>query len=172
MVLCRVPQRIRYRVDARRRGAWDWPVMSLRTLLGSCVSVIPDRPAPHRRAPCAISSMWARPNAANRHNTAYGESRHGRTCLHALAGRRHSRLSVAMPMSMAAATMFPWHCQRPLGWVTAMPSGSWDFLHRRRRSPWCRLLVGRNVLPQSELDGGTQLSPFVENVSIEQGGFQ
>ena len=139
---------------------------SLRTLLGSCVSVILTDPRRTVGAMCHIVHVGS-PNAANRHNTAYGEVAMQDMFMRLqgvgiLAQRCHAYV-------YGGGNMFPGIASGPLvgdrnaQWV-------WDFLHAQEIAVVDYSLGGTSYRKVSWTVGHSE--PFVENVSIEQGGFQ
>lgn len=139
---------------------------SLRTLLGSCVSVILTDPRRTVGAMCHIVHVGS-PNAANRHNTAYGEVAMQDMFMRLqgvgiLAQRCHAYV-------YGGGNMFPGIASGPLvgdrnaQWV-------WDFLHDREIAVVDYSLGGTSYRKVSWTVGHSE--PCVENVSIEQGGFQ
>ena len=139
---------------------------SLRTLLGSCVSVILTDPRRTVGAMCHIVHVGS-PNAANRHNTAYGE-----VAMQDMF-RRLQGVGI-LPQRCHAyvyggGNMFPGIASGPLvgdrnaQWV-------WDFLHDHGIAVVDYSLGGTSYRKVSWTVGHSE--PSVENVSIEQGGFQ
>ncbi|MGQ0710949.1 MAG: chemotaxis protein CheD [Rhodoferax sp.] len=138
----------------------------LRTLLGSCVGVILTDPRRTVGAMCHIVHVGP-PNAANAHNTAYGE-----VAMRAMFARLQG-VGIAPQRCHAfvygGGNMFPALVsatpvgQRNVDWVLAFLAGQGiEVLDRcvggcAYRRVWWR--VGRAM-------------PRVDNVSMEQGGFQ
>lgn len=138
----------------------------LRTLLGSCVSVILTDPRRTVGAMCHIVHVGS-PNAANRHNTAYGE---------VAMGDMFARLqSVGIPAQRCHAyvygggNMFPGIVNGP---SVGDRNAQWvmDFLTDCGIDVVEYSLGGTSYRKVSWTVGRTE--PKVENVSIEQGGFQ
>ncbi|TXH87519.1 MAG: hypothetical protein E6Q78_14245 [Rhodoferax sp.] len=139
---------------------------SLRTLLGSCVSVILTDPRRTVGAMCHIVHVGS-PNAANRHNTAYGE-----VAMQEMFQRLQGVGILAQRCQAfvyGGGNMFPGIASGPqvgdrnAQWV-------WDFLHDHGIAVVDYSLGGTSYRKVSWTVGTSE--PSVENVSIEQGGFQ
>lgn len=139
---------------------------ALRTLLGSCVSVILTDPRRTVAAMCHIVHV-GRPNSANRGNTAYGEVAMQEMFL------RLQGVGILAQRCQAYAygggNMFPGVASGPL---VGDRNAQWvlDFLHDQGIAVVDYSLGGTSYRKVSWTVG--QGEPFVENVSIEQGGFQ
>lgn len=139
---------------------------ALRTLLGSCVSVILTDPRHTVAAMCHIVHVGS-PNAANRHNTAYGEVAMQDMFLRLQGVGILARRCQAYVYG--GGNMFPGVVSGPLvgdrnaQWV-------WDFLHDQGIAVVDYSLGGTSYRKVSWTVGHGE--PCVENVSIEQGGFQ
>ncbi len=138
----------------------------LRTLLGSCVSVILTDPRRTVGAMCHIVHVGP-PNATNRHNTAYGEV--------AMADMFARLQGVGIPAQRCHAYVYGGGNMFP-GIVSGPSVGD-------RNAQWVMdFLIDQGVEVVEYSLGGTsyrkvswtvgRADPVVENVSIEQGGFQ
>lgn len=139
---------------------------TLRTLLGSCVSVILTDPRRTVGAMCHIVHV-GRPNNANRNNTAYGE-----VAMQDMFARLQGVGILAQRCHAyvyGGGNMFPGMANdqlvgdRNAQWV-------WDFLHDQGIAVIDYSLGGASYRKVSWMVGHTE--PSVENVLIEQGGFQ
>lgn len=138
----------------------------MRTLLGSCVSVILTDPRRTVGAMCHIVHV-GQPNAANQHNTAYGE-----VAMEDMFARLQS---VGIPAQRCHAyvygggNMFPGIVSGP---SVGDRNAQWvmDFLHDHGIDVVEYSLGGTSYRKVSWTVGRT--APNVEDVSIEQGGFQ
>lgn len=138
----------------------------LRTLLGSCVSVILTDPRRTVGAMCHIVHVGT-PNAANRHNCAYGE-----VAMHDMFGRLQG---VGIPAQRCQAyvygggNMFPGIVNGP---SVGDRNAQWvlDYLGDHGIEVVAYSLGGTSYRKLSWVVGVAE--PQVENVSIEQGGFQ
>ena len=138
----------------------------LRTLLGSCVSVILTDPRRTVGAMCHIVHVGP-PNAANRHNTAYGAV--------AMADMFARLQGVGIPAQRCHAYVYGGGNMFPS--IVSGPSVG------DRNAQWVMdFLIDQGVEVVEYSLGGTsyrkvswtvgRADPVVENVSIEQGGFQ
>jgi chemotaxis protein CheD len=138
----------------------------MRTLLGSCVSVILTDPRRTVGAMCHIVHVGP-PNAANRHNTAYGE-----VAMDDMFARLQD---VGIPAQRCQAYVYGGGNMFP-GIVSGASVGDrnarWvmDFLADHGIDVVEYSLGGTSYRKVSWTVGRTE--PKVENVSIEQGGFQ
>lgn len=138
----------------------------MRTLLGSCVSVILTDPRRTVGAMCHIVHV-GQPNAANRHNTAYGEV--------AMDDMFHRLLQVGIAAQQCQAyvygggNMFPGIVSGP---SVGDRNADWvmDFLDHHGIGVVDYSLGGTAYRKVSWTVGTT--APKVENVAIAQGGFQ
>lgn len=138
----------------------------LRTLLGSCVSVILTDPRRTVGAMCHIVHVGA-PNAVNRNNPAYGE-----VAMHDMFARLQS---VGIPAQRCQAyvygggNMFPGIVNGP---SVGDRNAQWvlDYLSDHGIEVVAYSLGGTSYRKVSWVVGRSE--PQVENVSIEQGGFQ
>lgn len=138
----------------------------LRTLLGSCVGVILTDPRRTVAAMCHIVHV-GRPNTANRHNTAYGE-----VAMHAMFERLQGVGILArrcQAYAYGGGNMFPGVVSGPL---VGDRNAQWvlDFLHDQGIAVGDYSLGGTSYRKVCWTVGHGE--PQVENVSIEQGGFQ
>jgi chemotaxis protein CheD len=138
----------------------------LRTLLGSCVSVILTDPRRTVGAMCHIVHV-GKPNAANRHNTAYAE-----VAMDDMFARLQD---VGIPAQRCQAYVYGGGNMFP-GIVSGTSVGD-------RNAQWVMDFLADHGIDVVEYSlGGTsyrkvswtvgRTEPKVENVSIEQGGFQ
>lgn len=138
----------------------------LRTLLGSCVGVILTDPRRTVATMCHIVHV-GRPNAANRNNTAYGE-----VAMHAMFERLQGVGILArrcQAYAYGGGNMFPGLANGPL---VGDRNAQWvlDYLHDQGIVVVDYSLGGTSYRKVGWTVG--QGEPRVENVSIEQGGFQ